>query len=166
MKYNHKVVNATDLRSIGAMISSSINTTVTIGGEYFDGNVMHRLDGCADVPALEGLAGVFWNLKAADVSIKTLDGKIALLPSAGRVAALLRQPVIVDVETDTEVVYDAHGLGVSQCRIVNDFAVPETVPLVVAVGALRRLPGRTNVYITPHLELCHNNPWTRLLKVS
>lgn len=166
MKYNHKVVNASDLRSIGAMISSSINTTVTIGDRYFDGNVLHRLDGCTDVPALEGLAGVFWNLKATDVSIKTLDGKIALLPSAGRVAALLRRPVIVDVEADTEVVYDEHGLGVSQCRIVNAFAVPETVPLVVAPGALRLLQGRTNVYITPYFESRYKDLQTRLLKVS
>ena len=166
MTAKHKVVDTDNLRAKGAVIHPSIKTTVTIGDKYFDGTKMVHLDGCGDVAALDGLAGIYWNLKAADVSIKTLDGKVVLLPSAGRVAALLRQPVIVDVEADTEVEYDEHGLGVSRCRIVNAFAMPETVPLVVAPGALRLLQGRTNVYITPYFDSRYNDLQTRLLKVS
>ena len=73
---------------------------------------------------------------------------------------------IDDLEVDAEVVYDENGLGVSQCRIVNDFAVPETVPLVVAPCALRQLQGRTNVYITPYFESHYKDLQTRLLKAS
>jgi hypothetical protein len=62
----------------------SIKTTVTIGDKYFDGTKMVHLDGCGDVAALDGLAGIYWNLKAVDIFITDINEEAIRLPSVGR----------------------------------------------------------------------------------
>lgn len=147
MTAKHKVVDTDNLRAKGAVIPPSIKTTVTIGDKYFDGTKMVHLDGCGDVAALDGPAGVYWNLKAVDILIMDINEEAIRLPSAGILSDLLAYPTGYNYNIEPDAEYNEHGVLVSRCVAVNDFAVPETVPIIVSVGLLRRLK-RDNVYIT------------------
>ena len=148
MTAKHKVVDTDNLRAKGAVIPPSIKTTVTIGDKYFDGTKMVHLDGCGDVAALDGLAGIYWNLKAVDVLIMDINGEATRLPSAGLLYEMLSSPIGHNYNIEPDAEYNEHGVLVSRCMVVNDFGVPETVPIIVSIGLLLRLSGRDNVYIT------------------
>ena len=148
MTAKHKVVDTDNLRAKGAVIPPSIKTTVTIGDKYFDGTKMVHLDGCGDVAALDGLAGIYWNLKAVDIFITDINEEAVRLPSAGILSDLLASPTGYNYNIEPDAEYNEHGVLVSRCVAVSDFGVPETVPVIVSVGSLRRLHKRDNVYIT------------------
>ena len=148
MTAKHKVVDTDNLRAKGAVIPPSIKTTVTIGDKYFDGTKMVHLDGCGDVAALDGLAGIYWNLKAVDIFITDINEEAIRLPSAGILSELLLSPTDYNYNIESDAEYNEHGVLVSRCVAVNDFGVPEAVPIIVSVGLLRRLHKRDNVYIT------------------
>lgn len=148
MTAKHKVVDTDNLRAKGAVIPPSIKTTVTIGDKYFDGTKMVHLDGCGDVAALDGLAGIYWNLKAVDILIMDINEEAIRLPSAGILSDLLASPTGYNYNIEPDAEYNEHGVLVSRCVAVSDFGVPEAVPIIVSVGLLRRLHKRDNVYIT------------------
>ena len=148
MTAKHKVVDTDNLRAKGATIPPSIKTTVIVGDKYFNGTKMIHLDGCGDVAALDGLAGIYWNLKAVDVIIMDINGEAIRLPSAGILSDLLASPTGYNNNIEQDAEYNEHGVLVSRCMVVSDFGVPEMVPVIVSVGLLQRLHGRDNVYIT------------------
>lgn len=148
MTAKHKVVDADNLRAKGAVIPQSIKTTVIVGDKYFNGTKMVHLDGCGDVAALDGLAGIYWNLKAVDILIMDINGEAIRLPSAGLLYEMIASPTGYNNNIEPDAEYNEHGVLVSRCMVVSDFGVPEMVPVIVSVGLLLRLHGRDNVYIT------------------
>ena len=148
MTAKHKVVDTDNLRAKGAVIPQGIKTTVIVGDKYFNGTKMVHLDGCGDVAALDGLAGIYWNLKAVDIILVDINEETIRLPSAGILSDLLVSPIDYNYNIEPDAEYNEHGVLVSRCVAVNDFGVPETVPVIVSVGLLRRLHKRDNVYIT------------------
>ena len=155
MTAKHKVVDTDNLRAKGAVIPPSIKTTVIVRDKYFNGTKMIHLDGCGDVAALDGLAGVYWNLKAVDILIMDINGEAIrlpsaglLLPSAGLLYEMIASPAGYNNNIEPNAEYNEHGVLVSRCMVVSDFGVPEMVPVIVSDGLLQRLHGRDNVYIT------------------
>ena len=109
MTAKYKVVDTDNLRAEGAVIPPSIKTTVTIGDKYFDGTKMVHLDGCGDVAALDGLAGIYWNLKAVDILIMDINEEAIRLPSAGILSDLLASPTGYNYNIEPDAEYNEHG---------------------------------------------------------
>jgi hypothetical protein len=166
MTLNHKVVEVGLLRCIGCEVSAGFNTTITVGDAYFNGSVMREHRGVGDVPAMEGLAGVFWNLTSREINLlNACQKEYCRLPLAYKLGEAF-DPYSIDYSEEKygkETTY-VHEVGVRICSMPRLIRIPDEVPIIVSRSLLLKLAGRPNTYITDVRRIIGNVGTEYLLK--
>lgn len=138
------------LRHIGCAVKAGFDTTITVGDTYFDGSVMREHRGVSDVPAMDGLAGVFWNLTAKEINLlNTHHGEYYRLPPAS-VMGTEFDPSSTGYGEETygpSTTY-VHEVDARTCLVPRLIRIPDWVPIIVSRSLLSKLAGRPNTYIT------------------
>lgn len=163
---SYKIVKAADLRAIGVPVNETYNTTITTGDSYYDGTTMVEFAGVGTVPAIEGLGGVFLNLKAKDFFLRDANGEVSLVPACGFLPRFTQN---FKVDNSAEISRDIFGMTVCPVRmVVTTSGLLSNVPLIVSRGLAHALTYRPFVYVTDisgtreRLNGC--NVYWRLLK--
>ena len=163
---SYKIVKATDLRAIGVPVNEAYNTTVTSGDSYYDGMEMVEFAGVGTVSAIEGLGGVFLNLKVSDFFLRDANGEVSLVPACGFLPRFTQN---FKVDNSAEVSRDIFGMTVCPVRAtVRASRLPSSVPLIVSRGLVHSLGRHDFVYVTDISGKCERldgrKVYSRLLK--
>ena len=136
----YKVVSGKDLRERGFDLHISIDTTIIVDNAYFNCAGMVVVEGGSfdDVPALDGLGGLIFNM-TPNVMTFEKDGVVSLIPPSG---------IGVFTIHDFKEVGDICGIPkYADLPRSNLELIPNNVPVIVSKEHWHKARGRSNTYV-------------------